>query len=143
MKTAKTDSLPTLHQIQQASRPELLALYRDLLEHPAPKRSSLDFLRGNLAWTIQALQSNKDPAELRARLIKQSTRPSTSGLARYKAGTRLIREWHGQTHEVTILDKGYRWRGKHYTSLTRIAREITGTNWSGPRFFGITGDSDG
>jgi hypothetical protein len=55
----------------------------------------------------------------------------------FKPGTKLIREWQGQVHEVVILDRGYLWAGKHYRSLTQIARLITGTRWSGPRFFGL------
>lgn len=62
--------------------------------------------------------------------------------ASFKAGTRLIREWHGQTHTVIILEKGVEWQGQRYASLSVVAREITGARWSGPRFFGLrTGDS--
>lgn len=52
-------------------------------------------------------------------------------------GARLVREWHGRTHSVTVTDAGFDYSGRHYRSLTEIAREITGTHWSGPRFFGI------
>ncbi len=59
--------------------------------------------------------------------------------------TRLTRTWRGVTHEVHILDGGhsYRYRDNIYKSLTEIAREITGTRWSGPRFFGLTARSRG
>ena len=52
-------------------------------------------------------------------------------------GTRLIREWHGTPHEVEVLEDGYLWRGVRHRSLSAIARTITGTRWSGPRFFGL------
>lgn len=52
-------------------------------------------------------------------------------------GTRLIREWHGRTHVVTVGEDGFDYAGKRYGSLSEIAREITGTRWSGPRFFGL------
>ncbi|WP_244540285.1 DUF2924 domain-containing protein [Kaistia soli] len=52
-------------------------------------------------------------------------------------GARLVREWHGRTHSVTVTDAGFDYAGRSYRSLTEIAREITGTHWSGPRFFGI------
>ena len=55
----------------------------------------------------------------------------------YQTGTRLVREWQGQNYEITIMDKDYHWQGKQYKSLTAIAYEITGTKWSGPRFFGL------
>lgn len=137
MKDIDSAQPPTLDLIHHGSRSELQALYKEIFERPPPKRASLDFLRGNLAWAIQALRLNKDPATLRTHLIKQTTRSDTPHKFRYKPGTRLIREWQGQTHEVTILDKGYRWQGEHYRSLSRIAQEITGTKWSGPRFFGM------
>jgi hypothetical protein len=56
-----------------------------------------------------------------------------------KAGTRLIRQWHGEVHEVAVLDGGISYRGQRYRSLSQVARAITGVHWSGPRFFGLTG----
>lgn len=52
-------------------------------------------------------------------------------------GARLVREWHGRTHSVTVTEGGFDYAGRSYRSLTEIAREITGTHWSGPRFFGL------
>ena len=54
------------------------------------------------------------------------------------AGTHLVREWNGRTYQVEVLDSGYRFDGKTYPSLTAITKRITGTHWSGPRFFGLT-----
>ena len=54
-----------------------------------------------------------------------------------KPGTRLVREWRGVTHSVLIHADGVEWNGKRYSSLTIVAREITGAHWSGPRFFGL------
>ena len=54
-----------------------------------------------------------------------------------KSGTRLVREWHGRTYEVLVLDNGFSWQGTEYRSLSAIARKITGTAWSGPLFFGL------
>ena len=50
----------------------------------------------------------------------------------------VVREWNGRTYQVEILDSGYRFDGKTYPSLTAITKRITGTHWSGPRFFGLT-----
>jgi hypothetical protein len=55
-----------------------------------------------------------------------------------RPGVRLMREWNGQTHTVDVVDNGFVWRDRNFTSLSAIAREITGTRWSGPRFFGLT-----
>jgi hypothetical protein len=52
-------------------------------------------------------------------------------------GTRLLREWRGVTHEVTVIDDGYEHHGRRYRSLSAVARAITGTQWSGPLFFGL------
>ena len=54
-----------------------------------------------------------------------------------QAGTILIREWQGTAHRVTMLDDGVSFNGKRYRSLSEVAREITGSRWSGPRFFGL------
>jgi hypothetical protein len=53
------------------------------------------------------------------------------------AGTVLIREWGGVTHRVTVLDNDVVYHGRRYKSLSEVARLITGTHWSGPRFFGL------
>ena len=49
----------------------------------------------------------------------------------------MLRTWEGVTHEVMVVDEGFIWSGKTWRSLSAIAREITGTRWSGPRFFGL------
>jgi Protein of unknown function (DUF2924) len=54
-----------------------------------------------------------------------------------KSGARLIREWHGVTHTVTVTEDGFDYAGASYSSLSEIAKKITGTHWSGPRFFGL------
>jgi hypothetical protein len=48
-----------------------------------------------------------------------------------------VREWRGETHTIIVLDGGFEWRGRHWRSLSAIAREISGGHWSGPRFFGL------
>jgi hypothetical protein len=54
-----------------------------------------------------------------------------------RPGTVLSREWNGQMHRVAVLDKGFAWNGNTYASLSKVALAITGTHWSGPRFFGL------
>jgi Protein of unknown function (DUF2924) len=55
----------------------------------------------------------------------------------FKAGAVLVREWHGTRYQVTVLKDGFVFGGKPFRSLSEIAREITGTRWSGPVFFGL------
>ncbi len=58
-------------------------------------------------------------------------------------GTILVREWQGNAHRVTVLGDGVSFNGKRYRSLSEVAREITGSRWSGPRFFGLRTSADG
>jgi len=62
---------------------------------------------------------------------------SEQGTSTLRLGARLVRSWSGVTHEVTVLEGGFVYRGKHYRSLSEIAEVITGAHWSGPRFFGL------
>jgi hypothetical protein len=54
-----------------------------------------------------------------------------------RAGTRLVREWNGRTISVEVVDDHFVWNDAPYRSLSEVARAVTGTRWSGPRFFGI------
>jgi hypothetical protein len=56
---------------------------------------------------------------------------------RLKPGTEIVREYQGERHTVVVTETGFRWRDADYPSLTAIACIITGTNWNGPRFFGL------
>jgi hypothetical protein len=93
-----------------------------------------------LAYRLQerALGGLK-PATLRVLLecaddgAGRPARPSGS----VSPGTVLVREWHGTSHRVTVLETACCWRGRRYRSLSEVARAITGTRWSGPRFFGL------
>jgi Protein of unknown function (DUF2924) len=80
------------------------------------------------------------------RLLDRSVSPEEAGqravaLARSTAnlrpGTMLTREWNGQMQRVAVLAGGFAWNGKTYPSLSKVAFAITGTRWSGPKFFGL------
>ena len=74
----------------------------------------------------------------RAAEDKIDRRPPTEAPAtKVTPGSVLIREWHGVSHRVTVLGDGVLLRGARYRSLSEVARKITGTRWSGPRFFGL------
>ena len=60
-----------------------------------------------------------------------------------RPGTILVREWQGATHHVAVVADGFIWNGRSHSSLSGIARAITGTKWNGPRFFGLREDNDG
>ena len=128
---------PTLDALSKANLPTLRAYYTQLEGTPAPKSLKSDLLRTHLAWTLQALQQNQKPVALRQRLLDKAQLPGNSPTLSYSPGTRLVREWQGETHEVTILESGYMYQGRRYRSLSGIASDITGAHWSGPRFFGM------
>ena len=63
--------------------------------------------------------------------------PSTREGVDLRAGALLVREWKGKLERVTVLEKGFAWNGKSYSSLSQIAKAMTGTAWNGHRFFGL------
>ena len=71
------------------------------------------------------------------REAKETGKPAPKARPRLAPGTRLIRDWHGRTHTIDVLDGGFRYEEATYKSLSEIARLITGARWSGPRFFGV------
>jgi hypothetical protein len=102
----------------------------------------------SVAWRLQEKMLGGLPApRLREldRLAEQLDRDGklqTSSGQSLKAGSQLVRHWHGSVHTVTVLDQGFEFEGQHYSSLTQIARQITGAAWSGPRFFGLKNRGD-
>jgi len=127
----------SINDLKDSTPSELRKTFEMVFNVPLQHRVSLDFIKGNLAWHIQAKQKKQNPNALREKLFKKANCTTPKHKNIYQTGTRLVREWQGQTYEVTIMDKGYHWQGRQYRSLTAIAHEITGTKWSGPRFFGL------
>lgn len=102
---------------------------------PAP-RISPAMTRLALAWEIQAKALGGMPRPLRMRLDQMAAGKSRTRPAR--AGMRLVREWNGVAHVVTIDEEGIiGWDDRSWRSLSEVARAITGTRWSGPAFFGL------
>ena len=77
--------------------------------------------------------------QLVRQVVPKGTAAPSAARKRIKAGTRLLREWQGQVHEVTVAPDGagFLWRGERHRSLSVIARQITGTRWNGWTFFGL------
>jgi len=72
-----------------------------------------------------------------AREAAAGSSPKRPPVRKAEMGTILVREWQGNAHRVTVLGDGVSFNGKRYRSLSEVAREITGSRWSGPRFFGL------
>ena len=127
----------SLAELAALDRPQLIERWAAVFNHPAPRRSQVAMLRAALAWRIQ--MEGMAGARRADRLVR-GLRRSTAGGApavTLSPGTRLLREWQGQTHHVTVLASGFEYSGRTWRSLTAISREITGTAWSGPLFFGL------
>ena len=135
MNNKPPNHLPSLAALTSADFQTLKTWYEKLAGTPPPKSFKSDMLRLHLGWAVQALQKKDDPRIQRQRLLKKAMQSNQSPAPAYSPGTRLIREWQGQTHEVTVMESGYAYQGQHYRSLSSVAGDITGTHWSGPRFF--------
>ena len=128
--------------LEAMSPAQLRAAWRDEWRKPAPSIGP-DLLRRGIAWRMQVRVHGGLPrAATRAidaalAQLERTGEVRTGREVSLKAGTRLVREWHGKSHHVLVLDDGFEHEGRRYQSLTQIARAITGTHWSGPRFFGL------
>src|SRR5438552_10604801 len=89
-----------------------------------------------MAWRLQEKAfGGLDRESLR--FLNGLARPGGSPRRQLKPGTVLVRDYRGQRHTVTVAPDGFEWQGAIYASLSAIARAITGTAWSGPRFFAL------
>lgn len=124
-----------LASLEQLALPELRQRWAKLTEKPVP-RVSAALLRLALAWQLQASVHgglSRRTSQTLDQLAAGKT--ETSSL---RPGMRLMREWNGSLHVVTISDDGaICWNGQTWSSLSKVARAITGTRWSGPAFFGL------
>ncbi|MEI6486978.1 MAG: DUF2924 domain-containing protein [Sphingomonadales bacterium] len=104
---------------------------------------SPDLLRLGLAYRFQeqrhggVSRSSKTSIRRAAVAANQPAKP-TAIIRKLTPGTRLVRDWHGFGHTVTVLEDGFAYDGKQWPSLSAIAKAITGAHWNGPRFFGLT-----
>ncbi len=132
-----------LAELEALSTAELRARWEQVFNRTAPTRASRDLLLRSLAYHIQEQAEGGLNKVTRRRLAKlaglngENREPISPPILQLKLGSRLIREWHGEVHRVTVLEKGFDWRGIRYASLSQIARAITGARWSGPLFFGL------
>ena len=142
----KPDPIPArLAALKATPTPELKQQWRDLFDSEPPPFNRR-YLESRLAYRIQELVygglktetirrlerlgENLDGGDKRKRSIRADRdRPIT--------GTRLLREWQGVEQIVTVAADGFEWQGRPYTSLSAIARAITGTRWNGWVFFGL------
>ena len=133
---AELKALPNL------PRSDLQARWVELYGTPCPIRISRPLLIRALAYRMQE-QVLGGLDRVTQRRLDRATADLAAGRtfatagAKMKPGIRLLREWNGKVHEVIVLEKGVQYRNQSWPSLSAVAREITGTRWSGPRFFGL------
>lgn len=135
-------------RLRDLSHEDLRLRWRNAFGKMAPPSLPKSLLLRLMAYRLQAhLQGDISPAT--AQLLEDVCRSKETGskVAAVKAvndhqgqmqtGTILVREHNGASHHVVVLEKGFLWHGQTYPSLTKVAHAITGTNWNGPRFFGL------
>lgn len=136
--TEQLDALKTMSPSQLRSE------WRHVYRSPAP-RLTPDLLMRGLAYRLQERALGGLPAatvrhlEKMARQLSKGENIDQLKRQHLKPGTRLVRSWNGKTYSVLVTDDGFVLDDRGFTSLTHIAKEITGAHWSGPRFFGISG----
>lgn len=130
-----------ISELEKMDVPALQKRWIDVFGYRAPKLSRADLLRRGIAYAEQVKRyGGLDPDvqdRLRRLAEKNKTDRKSGAVTLIKGGTRLVREWRGTIHQVDVVDQDFIYSGRRYKSLSRIAREITGTAWSGPVFFGL------
>lgn len=130
--------------IQKMSTQALMALWPKLYGTEAPKLNKR-LLQQRLTFRVQELELGSLSAKHKERLQRlQKTTGEDKPIPKARinkppAGTRIIKEYDGETHEVVVTKDGFEYRGQVYRSLSGIARLMTGSHWSGPVFFGLKG----
>jgi hypothetical protein len=138
-----------MHKLEQKiealgrmSPAELRCAWRETFKQAAPEISP-DLIARAIAYRWQERQHGglptsitRDVARLTRVLARAGTLEATNELS-LKPGTRLVRDWNGRTLNVLVCENGFELDGRRYCSLTQIAQDVTGTRWSGPRFFGL------
>ena len=108
-----------------------------------PKGYSRNLIIRGLAYKLQVqaygglCQGVNRKLKVLAKQLDVNDRSSFEVASALKPGAKLIREWNARTYIVYVTEDGFEYNQQHYKSLSKIAREITGTRWSGPRFFGL------
>jgi hypothetical protein len=133
-----------IDRIRSLGLDELRSLWHATFRTAPPPGFTKDLIARFLCWHVQEqVFGGLDPKT--AKHLAGLARGDWSRVdrpRRLKPGTVLVREYQGERHTVTVVAKGFVWREATYASLSTIARAITGTNWNGPRFFGLRIDKE-
>jgi Protein of unknown function (DUF2924) len=116
--------------------------WRDLYGTEPPPRISPQLLTQAIAYRLQVRAFGGLKLTTRRLLDRVAEGPTSSPrpalpARKVSTGTLLVREWRGVAHQITVLDSGVLYKGQRHSSLSEVARLITGSRWSGPLFFGL------
>jgi hypothetical protein len=132
-----------LEELPRLRTAKLRVLWQELFEKPVHPKLRREMMIPILAYRIQEkAYGGLKPYTLRrlqklAQELERDPKAQLQDHQQIKTGTKLLRQWQGETHDVIVVDDGFDYRNKRYKSLSEIARQITGTRWSGPLFFGL------
>ena len=139
----RQSAIPKLSKLKTAQRAELLKLWTATLGSPPQFRASRELLASALAWQLQERKYGGLKPAVRRKLRVVSRAQERKGLSNpppatnLRPGTVIVKRWRGAQHVVMVLADGFQHQGKVYGSLSQLAREIAGTRWNGPAFFGL------
>lgn len=132
-----------IESLRRASRQLLKDRWRDLFKTAPPAAFTPDLLARGIAWRLQERALGGLSAEAQrlldagARTAGESPERRSSPRSSLRPGNRLVRRWRGRTYVVEVGEDALLYDGERFSSLSVIARKITGTRWSGPKFFGL------
>jgi hypothetical protein len=149
-KTSIEDEIVHLHGLDLKG---LRARWQSVLQRPAPDHLPRHLLFAIIAYRIQADRFGDLDHETTQLLDRTGAKESGTAISarlvsfdqkrtELTPGTVLVREWDRQSQRVMVMADGFAWNGQAYDSLSKVAFAITGTNWNGPRFFGLRGKED-
>ena len=139
-------AIPKLSELSTVGRAELLAIWTATFDQaPTALRSSRELLASALAWQLQERKfgglsgATKRKLRVLARAQERKKRSAQvpEASTNLRPGTVISKQWRGAQHVVTVRADGFQHQGTVYGSLSHVAREITGTRWNGPAFFGL------
>jgi len=135
----------TLERLAKFERNDLLKYWKFTYDADPPTSISRPLLLHAIAYKLQEKALGGLKRTTRRYMLQLVADNETAILPRtnVRTGTRLLREWHGVTHEVLMQDDGVMFKSKRYRSLSEVAFAITGNKWSGPLFFGLRKKSHG
>ncbi len=127
--------------LRRMSREQLKNRWRDLYRAAPPVAFTPDLLARGIAWRMQVSELGGPPPHIcqmlggSGEVVPRRRRARTR--VSLRPGNRIVRRWRGRTYVVEVTDGGLMYEGATYSSLSVIASKITGTRWSGPKFFGL------